>query len=110
MIYPQTFVPIKPTVLPKLSVCNLPSLSVSPNPPMNYDQSSQTPQDEDIPLMHPCAPLRPRPSQPICQPIPDIQNYSQHQLIDGDPERERKLQENIQTTLRMIDDALAYSK
>ena len=110
MIYPQVSVSIEPTGLPKLSVFNLPSVSVPPNPPMNYDQSSQTPQDIDIPRTHPCAPVMPRPSQPICQPIPEIQKYAQHQLIDGDPERERKRQENVQTTLRMIDDALAYSK
>ena len=59
MIYPQAFVSIEPTVLPKLSVCNLPSVSLPPNPPMNYDQSSQTSQDNNIPRMHPCAPLKP---------------------------------------------------
>ena len=65
MIYPQTSVSIELTGLPKLSAFNLPSVSVPPNPPMNYDQSSQTPQYNIIPPMHPCAPLRLTPSQPI---------------------------------------------
>ena len=41
--------------------------------------------------------------------VPDIRDYPQHELDDLDPERERKRQENVETTLRMIDDALKYS-
>ena len=119
MIHPQASVSIQPTSLPKLSVCHLPSLSLPPNPPLNHEKSSQTqifqpyklPQAIYVPTMQPCGPLRPAPSQPdiVRQPVPDIRNYPQHQLTDGDPERERKRQENVQTTLRMIDNALAYS-
>ena len=44
------------------------------------------------------------------QPALDIKDYPQHELDDLDPDRERKRQENVKTTLRMIDDALSYSK
>ena len=50
---------------------------------------------------------RPCPARP---PIPDIRNYPQHELHDDDPERETKRQENVNTTLRMIDDALRLSR
>ena len=53
-----------------------------------------------------------RPNQPlsVSQPALDIKDYPQHELDDLDPDRERKRQENVKTTLRMIDDALSYSK
>ena len=46
------------------------------------------------------------------QPDLDVKNYSQHRLTDyQDPEvREIKRQENVETTLRMIDVALGLYK
>ena len=45
-------------------------------------------------------------------PALDVRDYLQHDLDDEpDPEvREMKRQENVRTTLRMIDDALKYSR
>ena len=41
----------------------------------------------------------------------DVRDYTQHDLNDEDPDiREKKRQENVKTTLRMIDDALQYSR
>ena len=55
----------------------------------------------------------PQPSQDLCRPVRqpklDVKDYPQHKLDDLDPDRERKRQENVATTLRMIDDALRYT-
>ena len=74
--------------------------------------SSSNIQPIDVPPVQPCGPLRSSHGQhyPARQPTPDIRNYPQHELFDDDPERETKRQENVQTTLRMIDDALNFSK
>ena len=50
---------------------------------------------------------RPCPARPL---IPDIRRYPQHELKDDDPEMSTKRQENVNTTLRMIDDALRLSR
>ena len=96
MICPQSFILIKPAP-PKLSVCNLPSLNVPPNPPLKHEHSSQTdfcqphkpPQPINIPPLQPCGPQKPALSQPypVRQPIPNIRNYHQHQLTDGEREK-----------------------
>ena len=53
-------------------------------------------------------PCRPNHALHALQPV--LEDYPQHELDDQDPDRERKRQENVQTTLRMIDDALRYSR
>ena len=120
MVCPQASISVKPKTLPILSVCNLPSLSLPTNHPLKHDKSCQAdflqpykpPESINIPPLQTCGPLRVAPNQPypVRQPVPDIWNYPEHQLTDEDPERERKRQENVETTLRMIDDALAYSR
>ena len=90
MICPQSFISMKPAP-PKLSVCNLPSLNVPPNPPLKHENSSQTdfrqphkpPQPINIPPVQPCGPQKPA----LIQPYPVKKLI---QLMDGDPERERK--------------------
>ena len=55
-----------------------------------------------------------QPSQDLCRPVRqprlDVKDYPQHKLDDLDPDRERKRKENVETTLRMIDDALRHSR
>ena len=78
---------------------------------MNILPISSSIQLRDVSPVEACGTLRSSHGQhfPSQQPIPDIRNYPQHELIDDDPERESKRQENVQTTLRMIDDALGFS-
>ena len=59
-----------------------------------------------IPQPSPEGPHKLDQAYPVRQPAPDIQDFPQHELDDLDPDRERKRQENVATTLRMINDAL----
>ena len=125
-ICPQQNFSTPPANGPDLSFVNLPSFSVSPKvlrkPNLGLSRityleispSSNLPisvsseqvhapqihthqQDDQISYSPPKYPL-------------DIRNYPQHKLDDEDPEiREIKRQENVRTTLRMIDDALKFS-
>ena len=64
----------------------------------------------DIPPVEECIPRRPEQAVPVQQYVPDARDYPQHVLDDLDPQRELKRQENVKTTLRMIDDALRFSR
>ena len=64
----------------------------------------------DIPPVEECIPRRPEQAVPVQEYVPDVRDYPQHVLDDLDPQRELKRQENVKTTLRMIDDALRFSR
>ena len=66
----------------------------------------------DIPPVEDRTLLQPEQAAHAHHPALDVRDYLQHDLDDEpDPEvREIKRQENVRTTLRMIDDALKYSR
>ena len=66
----------------------------------------------DIPPVDEITLLQPEQAAHAHHPALDVRDYLQHDLDDEpDPElREIKRQENVRTTLRMIDDALKYSR
>ena len=65
----------------------------------------------DIPPVENCTQLRTEQEVPVRHHVPDVQDYPQLALDDQDPKiRETKRQENVEITLRMIDDALRYSR
>ena len=68
--------------------------------------------DIDVPPVEQYTRLGPEQAAHARRPALDVRDYPQHDLDDvQDPDiRERKRQENVATTLRMIDDALKYSK
>ena len=75
---------------------------------MNIFPCSYQNQPTDVSPVQHYVPLRTKHGQPYpaLHPIPDIRDYPQYELSDDDPERELKRQENVQTTFRIINDAI----
>ena len=86
------------------------TIDVLPRP--TTKQMVFTKQDSiDVPPVEQYNRLGPEQAAYAHHPALDARGYPQHVLDDLDPDiRERKRQENFATTLRMIDDALRYSK
>ena len=125
-ICPQQSFSIPPANGPKLSVVNLSSVSVSPivlrKPKLELSRISYV-EISPNPNLPNSVPAEQVYAQPIhthehnrtrnCLPkFPlDVRDYTQHDLNDEDPDiREKKRQENVKTTLWMIDEALQYSR